>query len=149
MQSIIFANYSENIHLLCRGTHVPCGEDQVQQLQLASELSRTFNKRYGCIFPEVNAIIAEDRSARIRSFRDPKKKQSKSDPDFKGRITLLDTPDIMLERIKKALTDFKSEVTFEPDTRPGVANLITIHSLITNQTPHEICDEVESLDTGK
>lgn len=136
-------------YIIHRATHVPCGEDQVQQLQLAADISKKFNNRFGRTFPEVNAIIAANQSARIRSLRDPTKKQSKSDPDFKGRITLLDTPDIMLERIKKALTDFKSEVTFEPHVRPGVANLITIHSLITNQTPEEICKQAEGIDTGK
>lgn len=97
----------------------------------------------------VNPMIAEDQSKRIRSLRDPTKKQSKSDPDFKGRVTLLDPPDIMLERIKKAITDFKSEVTYEPETRPGVANLLTIHSLTTNQTVEEICEQARGIDTGE
>lgn len=128
---------------------MPCGEDQIQQLQLAADLSRSFNKKFGRTFPDVTSLIADDPSARIRSLRDPTKKQSKSDPDTKSRVTLLDPPDVMMERIKKALTDFKSEVTYEPQVRPGVANLITIHSLITNQTPQEVCDQAKDIDTGK
>lgn len=112
-------------------------------------MSSRFNKKFGQTFPRINSLIADDPSARIRSLRDPSKKQSKSDPDFKGRITLLDPPEIMLERIRKALTDFQSELTYEPEKRPGVANLLTIHSLITNQTVHEICEESKGIDTGK
>lgn len=134
---------------MCRATHIPCGEDQTQQLQLVQHLSQSFNKKFGETFPRINALIADDASARIRSLRDPTKKQSKSDPDFKGRVTLLDPPEIMLERIKKAITDFKSELTYEPEERPGVANLLTIHSLITNQSVHEICEQYKDIDTGK
>lgn len=94
-------------------------------------------------------MIADDPSARIRSLRDPTKKQSKSDPDEKSRLTLRDTPDQLLLKIKRAVTDFTSEVTYEPETRPGVANLITIHALTTQSTPAEICERVKGLDTGK
>lgn len=145
----ISESVSSIIVFVHRATHVPCGEDQIQQLQLAADLSRSFNKKFGRTFPDVTSLIADDPSARIRSLRDPTKKQSKSDPDTKSRVTLLDPPDVMMERIKKALTDFKSEVTYEPQVRPGVANLITIHSLITNQTPQEVCDQAKDIDTGK
>lgn len=94
-------------------------------------------------------MIANDPSARIKSLRDPTKKQSKSDPDAKGRLTLRDTPDQLLLKIKRAITDFTSEVTYEPEKRPGVANLITIHALTTNSTPAEICERAKGLDTGK
>lgn len=55
----------------------------------------------------------------------------------------------MLENIKKALTDCKSEVTYEPEKRPGIANLLTIHSLIVNKTVQEICDESQHINTGQ
>lgn len=137
------------IPFLNRATHVPCGDDQRQQLQLAQDLAHIFNKKFGLTFPIVKTIIADDSSARIKSLRDPTKKQSKSDPDAKSRLTLRDTPDELLLKIKRAITDFTSEVTYDPEKRPGVANLIMIHALTTNSTPAEICEQVKGLDTGK
>lgn len=138
------------INVSCyRGTHVPCGDDQAQQLQLAQHLAKIFNTKFGRTFPMIEPMIADDPSSRIKSLRDPSKKQSKSDPNTKSRITLRDTPDEVLLKIKKAVTDFTSEVTFDPDKRPGVSNLITMHSLVANKTPEEICEQVKGLDTGK
>lgn len=140
---------TKNSYLKFRGTHVPCGEDQAQQLQLAQHLAKIFNTKFGITFPIIKSMIADDLSARIKSLRDPTKKQSKSDPDPKSRITLRDTPDQMLKNIKRAITDFTSEVTYDPENRPGVANLITIHSLTTNLTPQQICEEAKNLNTGE
>lgn len=74
---------------------------------------------------------------------------SKSDTDSKSRLNLLDEPDVLLEKVKKAVTDFTSEVTYEPEKRPAVANLIDIHSLCTGKTPEEICKEAVGLNTGQ
>lgn len=137
------------LSILCRATHVPCGDDQRQQLQLAQHLAKIFNTKFGATFPIIETIIADDPSARIKSLRDPTKKQSKSDPDSKGRLTLRDKPDELFVKIKRALTDFTSEVTYEPEKRPGVANLVTIHALTTNSTPAEICERAKGLDTGQ
>lgn len=61
----------------------------------------------------------------------------------------MDEPDILLKKIKKSVTDFTSEVTFEPETRPGVSNLVMIHSLITGKTTDDIVEEAKGLDTAK
>lgn len=74
---------------------------------------------------------------------------SKSHIDSKSRLNILDEPDVLLEKIKKAITDFTSEVTYEPEERPGVTNLINIHSLLTGKTPEEICKEAIGLNTGQ
>lgn len=134
---------------ICRATHVPVGDDQKQQLQLAQHLANIFNYKFGETFPICHGIIAEDASARIRSLRDPTKKMSKSDVDKRSRIVLLDTPDEILEKVKKAVTDFTSAVTYEPDTRLGVANLLTIHSLLSGVPVEEICEQCCNIDTGK
>lgn len=94
-------------------------------------------------------VIFTDNAGRIKSLRDPTKKMSKSDTDIKSRLDLTDTPDVLLNKIKKALTDFTSEVTYDPNNRPGVANLINIHSMLTGKTPEEICKEAEGLETAK
>jgi len=74
---------------------------------------------------------------------------SKSHTDFKSRLNLLDKPDELLEKVKKAVTDFTSEVTYDPEKRPGIANLINIHSLFTGQTTEKICEEAVGLNTGQ
>lgn len=128
---------------------MPCGEDQLQQLQLAMHLANSFNAKFGETFPVIEPMIGDDTSGRIRSLRDPTKKQSKSDPNDKSRITLRDTPDQIRKKIKKSITDFTSEVTYDPVNRPGVANLVGIHALIKNVSPQEICNRVKGLDTGQ
>ncbi|XP_046436104.1 tryptophan--tRNA ligase, mitochondrial isoform X1 [Neodiprion fabricii] len=135
--------------LLYKSTHVPVGEDQLQHLQLAQHLAKLFNGKFGETFPIPHSMINDDSSCRIRSLRDPTKKMSKSDPDPKSRLQLTDEPKVLLNKVKKAITDFTSEVTFALDERPGVSNLITIHSLLSGKTHDEICREAQGLDTGR
>lgn len=135
--------------MLYKATHVPVGEDQVQHLQLAQSLAKAFNNRFGNTFPMCQPMIADDASCRIKSLRDPTKKMSKSDPDPKSCVMITDTPKVIKEKVKKAITDFTSAVTFEPETRPGVTNLLTIHSMVSGKSIQEICDDAQSIDTGK
>uniref|UniRef100_A0A182P6W8 Tryptophan--tRNA ligase, mitochondrial n=1 Tax=Anopheles epiroticus TaxID=199890 RepID=A0A182P6W8_9DIPT len=133
--------------MLYKATHVPVGEDQIQQLQLAQSLARAFNNKYGRTFPFCETLVND--GSRLKSLRDPTKKMSKSDPDPKSCIMLIDTPDVVLEKVKKSVTDFKSEVTFDAKERPGVSNLITIHSLVSGKSVEEICKEAEGKNTGQ
>ncbi|XP_063241740.1 tryptophan--tRNA ligase, mitochondrial isoform X2 [Bacillus rossius redtenbacheri] len=87
--------------------------------------------------------------SRLRSLRDPQKKMSKSDADPRSRIELMDSPADIREKCKKAVTDFTSAVTFNPVSRPGVSNLITIHSLLSGLSPEDICRDSSGLDTGR
>lgn len=132
-----------------RTTHVPVGEDQVQHIQLAQHLAKIFNTKFGNTFPSCHAVVANDAGCRVKSLRDPTKKMSKSDPDTKSCILLTDTPDVIREKVKKSITDFTSEVTYEPEKRLGVSNLITIHSLVSDLIPEEICEINQFIDTGK
>ncbi|KAJ6646550.1 Tryptophan--tRNA ligase, mitochondrial, partial [Pseudolycoriella hygida] len=148
MQTIEFLPKSNKIKI-SRATHVPTGEDQAQQLQLAQHLANVFNFRFGETFPICHGIIADDASCRIRSLRDPTKKMSKSEPDSKSRILLTDPPEQILQKVKKAVTDFTSAVYNDPETRPGVSNLISIHSLMSGLSIEQIVSDVSKLDTGK
>lgn len=121
----------------------------MQQLQLAMHLAKVFNNQFGETFPMIKPLIEEDASSRIKSLRDPTKKQSKSDPNAKSRLTLRDTPDEWRLKIKRALTDFISEVTYDPAARPGVANLISIHALTTSSTPEQIVERAKGLTTAE
>ncbi|EFA03333.2 tryptophan--tRNA ligase, mitochondrial [Tribolium castaneum] len=135
--------------LAYKATHVPVGEDQAQHIQLTQDLARMFNNRFGETFPTPHCIFPGSDFARLRSLRDPAKKMSKSDPDPKSRICLIDPPDEIVKKIKKSVTDFTSEVTYDPENRPGVANLISIHSFVTGKTVSQICDEAKNLNTGQ
>ncbi|XP_011504701.1 PREDICTED: tryptophan--tRNA ligase, mitochondrial, partial [Ceratosolen solmsi marchali] len=134
--------------LLYKATHVPVGEDQVQHIQLAEHLAQKFNTTYGETFPMPIAVINKD-FGRIKSLRDPLQKMSKSESDTKSRLNLTDEPAVLLNKIKKAVTDFTSVVSYDPENRPGVSNLVSIHSMITGMSPEEICKEVKHLNTGQ
>ena len=75
---------------------------------------------------------------------------SKSEPNPLSRIELTDTPDQIAEKIKKAVTDFTSEVTYDPELRPGVANLIDIHTAFSGLFPEDVCEDayLKAMDTG-
>ncbi|KAM6979170.1 LOW QUALITY PROTEIN: tryptophan--tRNA ligase, mitochondrial [Tautogolabrus adspersus] len=133
--------------LLYKSTHVPVGEDQVQHLELAQDLARIFNNRYGDLFPEPAALLSSTR--KIKSLRDPSAKMSKSDPQAMATITITDSPDDIALKIRRAVTDFTSEVTFDPETRPGVSNLVTIHAAMATISVEEAVQQARGLDTGE
>ncbi|KAH8378858.1 hypothetical protein KR009_001789 [Drosophila setifemur] len=135
--------------MLYKATHVPVGADQVQHIQLAQHLARTYNSRYGDTFPVCQAIIEEGDASRVLSLRDPSKKMSKSDGNPKATINLCDSPDMIMQKIKKAVTDFTSDISYNPAKRAGVSNLVNIHSQVTGQSIKTVVDEANTLDTAK
>ncbi|XP_029386566.1 tryptophan--tRNA ligase, mitochondrial [Echeneis naucrates] len=132
--------------LLYKSTHVPVGEDQVQHLELAHDLARIFNNSYGDLFPEPQALLSS--TQKVKSLRDPSAKMSKSDPQTMATITITDSPDAIALKIRRAVTDFTSEVTFDPRTRPGVSNLVTIHAAMAMMSVEEAVSQARGLDTG-
>ncbi|KAM7406924.1 hypothetical protein PAMA_002901 [Pampus argenteus] len=132
--------------LLYKSTHVPVGEDQVQHLELAQTIARIFNNRYGELFPEPRALLSSTR--KVKSLRDPSAKMSKSDPQTMATITITDSPDDIALKVRRAVTDFISEVTFDPETRPGVSNLVTIHAAVSKISVEEAVSQARGLDTG-
>lgn len=134
--------------LLYRASLVPVGEDQISHLNLASFLARAFNKRYGNTFVVPKPLINEDASRRLKSLRNPSNKMSKSDHDPRSRINLCDSPDEILIKCQKAVTDCTSAVTYEPEKRPGISNLLVIHSALTGKSIDDICKEMENVQTG-
>lgn len=134
--------------LLYRATHVPVGADQQQHLYIAKDFAEGFNFRIGKnIFPLPECISSE--FTRVKSLRDPKKKMSKSDTDEKSRVNLSDESDVIKEKFKKAMTDMTSRVTYDPENRAAVANLIHIHSIVTGLTHDQICSEAKDLTTAQ
>ncbi|KAB0798690.1 hypothetical protein PPYR_09683 [Photinus pyralis] len=131
--------------MLYKATHVPVGDDQLQHLELSQDLARMFNRRYGLTFPSPHAIVTG--TSKIKSLRNPSKKMSKSDPDAKSRICLTDSADEIARKIRKSVTDCTSAITFDPDERPGVSNLVMMHSSLSGKTVEVILKEVEGMDT--
>jgi len=116
--------------LLFRADAVPVGEDQKQHLELTRDLAERFNARFGDEFPLPEPIIPKT-GARVMSLQDPTAKMSKSDPDPASRILILDDPDTIRQRIKRAVTDSGAEVHYDWEAQPGIANLMEMHSLFT------------------
>lgn len=116
---------------------VPVGEDQKQHLELTRDLAERFNKRYNEIFtiPEVRIPKV---GARVMSLQEPTKKMSKSDPNQKAFITLLDDPKQIEKKIKSAVTDSDGIVKFDLENKPGISNLLSIYSILSNKPIAEI-----------
>uniref|UniRef100_A0A3P9JTJ8 Tryptophan--tRNA ligase, mitochondrial n=1 Tax=Oryzias latipes TaxID=8090 RepID=A0A3P9JTJ8_ORYLA len=135
--------------LLYQSTHVPVGEDQVQHLELAQDLARIFNNHYGDLFPEPPfSFILTGSTRKVKSLRDPSAKMSKSDPQTMATITITDSPEDIALKIRRAVTDFTSEVTFDPETRPGVSNLVMIHAAMAAISVEDALSQARGLDTG-
>ncbi|XP_073702100.1 tryptophan--tRNA ligase, mitochondrial [Garra rufa] len=133
--------------LLYKSTHVPVGEDQIQHLELAQDLARIFNNQYGEFFPEPHALLSGTR--KVKSLRDPSSKMSKSDPQKLATVFLTDTPEDIVLKIRRAVTDFTSEVTYEPESRPGVSNLVSMHAAVSGQSVEDVVRLAKSMDTGQ
>ncbi len=122
--------------ILLYQTHlVPVGKDQKQHLELSRDLAERFNRDFGETFVVPEPFIPPV-GANILSLQDPTKKMSKSDENANGSIFLLDDADTILKKLKKAVTDSGTEITFD-DSRPAIKNLLTIYQLMTDKTPEE------------
>ena len=119
--------------LLYDAQFVPVGEDQRQHLELTRNLAQRFNSRFGETFVVPQGMIPEG-TAKIMSLQDPTKKMSKSDEDPKASISMLDEPKKNVKKIKSAVTDLDNNVAFDPENKPGIANLLRIHSAISGES---------------
>ncbi len=132
--------------LLYQTDLVPVGEDQKQHLELTRDIAESFNKKYGTTFKIPEPYIPKV-GARIMSLQDPTKKMSKSDEDAKNYISLLDAPKTIEKKIKSAMTDSDPQprVYFDLEKKAGIANLMTIYSVLTGKS----FDDIEKLYEGK
>ena len=118
---------------------VPVGKDQKQHLELTRTLAERFNNKYGETFVVPEPFIAPT-GAKIMSLVEPEKKMSKSDPNPKGYISLLDDLAVIKKKIKSAVTDSDGTIKYDVDNKPGISNLLTILSCCTN-TPIKDLEE--------
>ena len=115
---------------------VPTGIDQKQHVELARNLAERFNKKYGDTFKVPEPMIPEI-GAKIKDLQDPTKKMSKSNPNPKGIIYLLDSEEVLRKKIMSAVTDSEGKIYFNEETKPGISNLLTIYSYFKNITIEE------------
>lgn len=118
---------------------VPVGEDQKQHVELTRDLAERFNRDFGQTFIIPKPVIKAE-GARILALDNPEKKMSKSAPSPKSYISLTDDADTIAKKIRGAVTDSLDGITLD-DTRPGLKNLLTIHSLCTGRPMQEIAEE--------
>lgn len=117
--------------LLYDADYVPVGIDQKQHVELTRDIAIRFNNKYGEIFKVPEPMIAKV-GAKIMDLQDPTKKMSKSEGDTKGTILLLDPEDVIRKKIMSAVTDSVGVVKYDPENQPGISNLLTIYSSLTN-----------------
>ncbi len=122
--------------LLYNTDEVPVGEDQKQHIELTRDIAEKFNNKFGDTFTLPEPKISKE-TGRIMSLQDPLSKMSKSDDNANGAIFLLDTPEIVREKIKRAVTDSGSEVKYSEE-KPAISNLLSIFSVVTEQSIEDL-----------
>jgi tryptophanyl-tRNA synthetase len=118
--------------LLYQAAQVPVGEDQRQHLELTRDLAQRFNSRFGETFVVPEPFIVSE-TAKILDLQDPTSKMSKSSESQAGVVDILDPPEVIAKKVKRAVTDTGSAVRFDAENKPGVSNLLTIASTLSGR----------------
>lgn len=129
--------------LLQGATEVPVGGDQDQHVELARTLARRFNRGFGEVFA-VPAAVVPKAGAAVRDLTDPARKMAKSAQQHNGIVFVLDEPDVVRRKIRRARTDDRGEVRYAPDEQPGVANLLEMLAVCRGTTPYAAARSVDS-----
>lgn len=155
--------YSENINmglfdypvlmaadiLLYNSNIVPVGADQKQHIELTRDIATRFNNIYGDIFTVPESYIPMlETGGRIMGLQDPIKKMSSSDPNENNFIALLDSPEVVTKKFKRAVTDSGKEIYFD-ESKPGISNLLTIYSALTDKPIKQLEKEYQKQSYNK
>lgn len=132
--------------LLYQSDLVPIGADQKQHLELCRDIAMRFNKIYGDLFRIPEAYIGKS-GARIMSLADPTRKMSKSDENPNGFVSVIDPPEVILKKFKRAVTDSENRIAYE-EGKPGINNLLHIYSAITGKTIEEAVASFDGMGYG-
>ncbi len=133
--------------LLYDAAQVPVGDDQKQHLELTRDIANRFNNIYGNVFTVPEPMIPPV-GARIMGLQDPTGKMSKSDDAETNALYLLDSPDVIVRKIKRAVTDMDGVVRFDIAAKPGVSNLLSILAATTGKTVAALEAEFEGKQYG-
>ena len=121
--------------LMYDAAFVPVGEDQRQHLEITRDLAERMNSRFGQVLTVPEPYIVKE-SAKIMDLQDPTSKMSKTTSTEKGILEMMEDPARLAKKLRSAVTDTGSEVRFDPEGKPGVSNLLVIHSVLSG-TPVE------------
>ena len=132
--------------LLFQADVVPVGKDQLQHLEITRDIAQRFNGIYGDVFTIPEPYIGKS-GAKIMSLQDPLKKMSKSDENPNASILLMDDPDTIIRKFKRAVTDSEACICYR-DEQPGIKNLLDIYCACNNKTPEEAVKEFEGKGYG-
>ena len=132
--------------LLYQTDLVPVGEDQRQHLEITRDLAQRFNGIYGDVFKIPEAYIGKV-GARVMALQEPTKKMSKSDDNQNNIITLMDDPKVIMNKMKRAMTDSDTEVRYAED-KPGISNLLNIYCAVTGKSIAEAEKEFAGVGYG-
>ena len=119
--------------LLYQADLVPVGGDQKQHVEICRDIATRFNGIYGDVFKLPEPYIPQV-GARVMSLTSPENKMSKSDKDQNGCVYMLEKPEDILRKFKKAVTDSEASVRYDPAAKPGVSNLMQIYAVCTGKT---------------
>lgn len=134
--------------LLYQAHHVPVGEDQRQHIELTRDLAGRFNSRFGQTFQLPEAYILKS-GAKINDLQNPFARMSKSAASKQGVIEIMDSPEVNAKKIKSAVTDTGREVRFDEKDKPGISNLLAIHSAISGRSIADIEMEFDGKGYGE
>ena len=132
--------------LLYQADLVPIGADQKQHLEITRDIAERFNGIYGDVFTIPEGYFGKVGS-RIMSLQEPTRKMSKSDPE-ETFIGLLDPPDVIRRKVKRAVTDSDAEIRFDPENKPGVSNLLSIIAALSGQTVEQAAQDLSGQGYG-
>ena len=133
--------------LLYQADLVPVGEDQRQHLEITRDLAERFNSRYGTTFQIPEGYILKSGS-KIYDLQNPTAKMSKTSSSALGIIEVMDAPEVNAKKIKSAVTDTGREIKFDEKEKPGISNLLTIHSTLSGKSIEEIEKDFEGKGYG-
>lgn len=123
--------------LIYDAEEVPVGEDQRQHVEITRDIAERFNHRFGDTFV-LPRIVTPRAGAKVTDLQEPTNKMSKSSSGDAGIVYLLDDPDTIMKKFKRAVTDSDSEVRFDRETKPGVSNLLEILAACTGRAPNDV-----------
>ena len=133
--------------LLYQANLVPVGVDQTQHLEICRDIAARVNGLYGNVFTIPEGYYPKV-GARVMSLQDPARKMSKSDPDD-CFISILDTPDVIRRKYRRAVTDSDACIRFDPENKPGVSNLLDILCALTGESIESLCASLEGKGYGE
>ena len=125
--------------LLYQTDYVPVGKDQMQHIEICRDIAQRFNSLYGDVFKIPEGMLSKS-GAKIMSLQEPEKKMSKSDPNPKGYISMMDDMNVIAKKIKSAVTDSEGVIEYRENdpTKAGINNLLSIMSAVTGRNIESI-----------